>query len=102
MVAIAVNTSKFADVAIFCANKSIVGIPNCASVTFSITVLNDEKNDFILLRVSFDNNTVSFSSSSVSIFACFKATSDSTQDDVSKPDANPLKDIVIFLTCILP
>ena len=53
------------------------------------------KKDFILSRVSLDSNTVSFSSSSVSIFACFSATSDSTQDDVSNPDANPLNDIVM-------
>ena len=30
-------------------------------------------------------------------FARFSAVSDSTQEDVSKPDANPLNDIVIYL-----
>ena len=75
--------------------ESIDATPNCASVTFSIIERKDVKKDFILSRVSLDSNTVSFSSSSVSIFACFSATSDSTQDDVSNPDANPLNDIVM-------
>ena len=100
VVAVAVRTSRLAEVAIFCAKRSIVGIPNCASVIFSMTFLKEEKNDLMLLRVSCESSTVSFSSSSVSIFACLSATSDSTQEEVSNPEANPLKEIVISVHLI--
>ena len=59
------------------------------------------KKDFILFNVLCDNETCSFSVSSVVTFARFSAVSDSTHDDVSNPDANPLNDIVIFLACYL-
>ena len=71
---------------------------NLVSVTFSIIDLNDEKKDLILVNVSLDNVSFSFSSSSTVTFACFSATSDLTQDEVSKPDANPLKDIDILIS----
>ena len=44
----------------------------------------------------FESDIDSFFSSSVATFACLNLTSDSTHDEVSSPDANPLNDIVIF------
>ena len=94
-VASADNTRVFDEVAIFLANTSIVAILKRVSVTFSNNERNDEKNDFILFNVFKEVVTTSFFSCSVVTFALFNAVSDSTHDDVSKPDAKPLNDIDI-------
>ena len=99
--ALAVRIFKSDDVASFWAKISIDATPYFASVTFSITERKELKNDFILFNVSRDKSTVSFCSSSVSIFACFNATSDSTQEEVSNPDANPLNDIATATSCFI-
>ena len=59
------------------------------------------KNDLMLLNVSCAVKTSSLCSVSVVTFARFNATSDSIQDVVSSPDANPLNDIVTALSCYL-
>ena len=96
---VAVNFDVLDDVAMFWVNMSIDETPNLASVTFSILALNDENIDFIADKVFCDSWIFSFFSSKVATFACLNLTSDSTHDDVSKPDANPLNDIVTILSC---
>ena len=68
---------------------------NLVSVTFSSTDLKEEKKDLMLARASLVEVTRSFSSSSAVTFSCLRATRDSTQEDVSRPEARPLKEIVM-------
>ena len=81
------------DVAEFFANKFIEP-PNFASVNFSIA----ERSVVNLLLVSFKVFfTVCLLFKSVCnavTFCCFTETNASTQDEVSKPEAKPLNDIV--------
>ena len=93
----AVSLLVLEEVATFWRNKSIVDTPNFASVTFSTEALNELKIDLMVERVVCESWIFSFFSSSVVTLACLNLTSDSTHDDVSSPDANPLNDIVIFL-----
>ena len=78
----------------FCVNKSLEATLNFVSVIFSIVVLKEVKKLLILLRVSCESKTVSFSSSSVSTLARLSAVRDSTQELVSNPDVRPLNDIL--------
>ena len=81
------------DVTEFFANKSIAP-PNFASVNFSIA----ERSVVNLLLVSFKVFfTVCLLFKSVCnavTFCCFTETNASIQDEVSKPEAKPLNDIV--------
>ena len=86
----------FDEVASFCANKSVEATLNLVSVTFSNKERKEEKNDLILLSASFAVCTAFCSSVREVIFAFLSAVKDSTQEDVSKPDANPLNDIDIL------
>ena len=53
------------------------------------------KKDLILFKVLCEARTFCFSCCSTVTFAFFKAVSEVIQDDVSKPEANPLNEIVI-------
>ena len=97
VVARAVTIAASEDVASFCAKISIEGIAKLESVTFSIIVRNDEKNDLILPKVSCKDSTLVFSASYSSTLASLSDTSDSTHDEVSNPDANPLNEILILV-----
>ena len=96
-VAEAVRILTSDEIARFCEKISNEVTPNFVSVTFSIVALKELKKERMLVRASCKPCTVCFSSVSVSTFARFNATSDSTHADVSNPDASPLNEM---LTCL--